>query len=310
MTSMPESVAPRPDGREVTVRAPAKINLHLGVGPARPDGFHPLCTVYQAIGLYDDVTAAPAAAWGVDVEPVGDVDVADVPLDDSNLAVRAGRLLLEHHGRDDAAHLSVSKGIPVAGGLAGGSADAAAALVAVDRLFDLGTPDDDLLALAGELGSDVPFALIGGTALGEGRGELVTPVADHGAWWWVVLPSGEGLSTPAVYREYDAGHPGDTERPDALLAALESGDPEQLAAALRNDLESPAFALRPDLPGTRATLEATSAAAVLLSGSGPTLLALARDAEHAREVVGELGDVPVLYAPGPVHGAHVLAGEA
>lgn len=294
----------------VTVRAPAKINLHLGVGPARADGYHQLATVYQAIGLYDDVTASDAAAWTVAVSVSGgDLDVSGVPLDEHNIAIRAGLELTRHHGIERAAHLDIAKSIPVAGGLAGGSADAAAALVALDRLWDLQTPDDDLLEIAGRLGSDVPFALLGGSAYGTGRGELVEPVTDHGQWWWVVLPHAIGLSTAAVYAEYDALGLGEQLRaPDGLFAALVAGAPEDLAAELHNDLEPAALELRPDLAATRESILDAGAYAALLSGSGPTWLGLAGDADHAREIAGELGKAypVVLAAPGPVAGAHVV----
>ena len=294
----------------VTVRAAAKINLRLGVGPVREDGYHRLLTVYQAIGVYDDLTATPAARWSVSVAPVGSVDTSVVPLDDSNIAVRAGRRLARHHGVDHCAELTIGKGIPVAGGMAGGSADAAAALVAVDRLWDLRTPDEELLAIAGELGSDVPFALLGGTALGTGRGELVEPVPDHGSWWWVAIPSSRGLSTPAVYREFDRlglGEP--LQAPQALLDALASGGTGALAAALANDLEEAALSLRPDLAEARDAGLAAGALTMLLSGSGPTWLALCDDRDHAHDVQARLvaaGLPDVVAAPGPVAGAHVV----
>jgi 4-diphosphocytidyl-2-C-methyl-D-erythritol kinase len=293
----------------VTVRAPAKINLHLGVGPARDDGYHQLATVYQAIGLYDDVTATEADDWSVALTAAGDLDTSEVPLDDHNIAILAGRALAEHHGLDRCARLEIAKNIPVAGGLAGGSADAAAALVALDRLWDLQTSDDDLLAIAGGLGSDVPFALVGGTAYGTGRGELVEPVSDHGAWWWVVVPNVQGLSTAAVYGRYDELGLGEHLRaPDRLFAALSAGDPDALAVELHNDLEPAALDLRPDLLQTRADLEQAGAYAALLSGSGPTWLGLAGDADHARDIAGRLADTypVVLAAPGPVAGAHVV----
>lgn len=293
----------------VTVRAPAKINLHLGVGPGRADGYHQLATVYQAIGLYDDVTATDAAEWSVAVSVSGDLDASGVPLDGENIVIRAGLELTRHHGIERAAHLDIAKSIPVAGGLAGGSADAAAALVALDRLWELETSDDDLLAMAGRLGSDVPFALLGGTAYGSGRGELVEPVADHGHWWWVVLPHAVGLSTAAVYAEYDALGLGEELRtPDGLFAALVGGAPEDLAAELHNDLEPAAFELRPDLAATRESILDAGAYAALLSGSGPTWLGLAGDADHAREIAGTLAETfpVVLAAPGPVAGAHVV----
>lgn len=293
----------------VTVRAPAKINLRLGVGPVRDDGYHPLATVYQAIGLYDDVTATEADEWGVDVAAGGDLEVSDVPPGRDNIAIRAGLALAAHHHVEQAAHLSIAKSIPVAGGLAGGSADAAATLVALDRLWDLRTPDDDLLAIAGELGSDVPFALLGGTAYGTGRGELVDPVTDRGAWWWVVVPDVDGLSTAAVYAEYDElGLARALGPPLGLFDALRSGLPEDLAVVLDNDLEPAALSLRPDLARTRTEVTSAGAYAALLSGSGPTWLGLAGDADHARDIAGRLArdHRVVLCAPGPVAGAHVV----
>jgi 4-diphosphocytidyl-2-C-methyl-D-erythritol kinase len=293
----------------VTVRAPAKINLHLGVGPARDDGYHQLATVYQAIGIYDDVTATAADDWSVTVTVTGELDVTDVPLDDRNIAIRAGRALCAHHGVDRRARLEIAKNIPVAGGLAGGSADAAAALVALDRLWDLQTSDDDLLAIAGTLGSDVPFALVGGTAYGTGRGELVEPVTDRGEWWWVVVPNATGLSTAAVYAEYDDLGLGEHLRvPEGLFAALADARPEDLAIELHNDLEPAALELRPDLAVTRTDIEAAGAYAALLSGSGPTWLALAGGADHARAIATALADSHpvVLLAPGAVAGAHVV----
>jgi 4-diphosphocytidyl-2-C-methyl-D-erythritol kinase len=295
----------------VTVRAPAKINLHLGVGAPRSDGFHPLVTVYQAVGLCDDVTVAASAGWtlGVSVPDWMDADV--VPVTGDNIVDRAAQLLARHHGVDSHAAVSVTKAIPVAGGMAGGSADAAAALVALDRLWGLETPDDDLLSLAAELGSDVPFALVGGTALGTGRGELVEPVPDPTTWWWVVVPSERGLSTPAVYRRFDELNPDAPAEPAdaaATLEALATGDPEVLAGALHNDLQEAALDLRPDLADLLDLGQQSGALRGLLSGSGPTCLFLADDADAARAVAGRLSehhDV-VLVTNGPVAGAHVV----
>ncbi len=207
----------------VTVRAAAKVNLYLGVGRQRPDGYHPLATVYQTLSLHDDVTARNWAHWAVNLDCEDDIDRDAFPLDDDNIVLRAGRLLAAHHGTDRAAELTVRKSIPIAGGLAGGSADAAAALVALDRLWDLQTSDEDLLTLAAELGSDVPFALIGGTALGTGRGEQVSPLLDEATRWWVLVPASTGLSTPDVYRHFDElfpDAPDEVTVPDDLLAAL------------------------------------------------------------------------------------------
>lgn len=316
----------------VVVRAPAKVNLHLGVGAPRADGFHPLETVYQAVGLYDDVTATalgpepsgpggsggsgPVGAVRLSVSAQDHVDVSQVPLDGGNLAAAAARALVDHHGLPgsslDEVALHVAKAIPVAGGLAGGSADAAAALVAVDRLWDLGTSDADMLELAAELGSDVPFALVGGSALGTGRGEAVEPVEDEGAWWWVLVPTAEGLSTPAVYRRYDEMRP-DAPRAPALatplLDALTVGTPEALARVLHNDLQEPALDLRPALADVLEAGERAGALRGIVSGSGPTCAFLCADADAARETRAALregGHLPLL-APGAVAGAHRIA---
>ncbi len=298
----------------VTVRAPAKVNLALVVGRPREDGFHPLNTIYQAISMYDDVRVTEADEWSVTVDPIGEVDVSAVPLDGSNIAIRAGRALAAHHGTDLTAEIEIGKGIPVAGGLAGGSADAAATLVALDRLWDLRTSDDHLLEIAARLGSDVPFALIGGTAQGVGRGELVTSIPDRGSYWWVVVPSDEGLSTPEVYREFDRLHPdvatgAHIRDPRGLIAALKLGDADRLAVAMRNDLEEAAVSLRPELSELIELVREHRSNTVMLSGSGPTILGLAKTQEAAldsRAALIEAG-VPVVHvATGPVAGAHVV----
>jgi 4-diphosphocytidyl-2-C-methyl-D-erythritol kinase len=296
---------------EVVVRAPAKINLHLGVGPLRPDGYHALATAYQAVSLFSTVTARPAAQWSVSCHGQAGIDISGVPLDDANLALRAARLLAERAGVDQPVALHIDKGIPVAGGLAGGSADGAAALLACDTLWELGTPRDELLALAGRLGSDVPFALVGGSAAGHGRGELVTPLEDNGAWSWVVLTFGDGMSTPAVYREYDVLHDGlvlpDPEIPSRLVEALRSGDVAALAGAVGNDLQPASLRLRSALlEPLRAGLEETAYAA-LVSGSGPTCLFLCGDPDHAARVAAPLSAYgQVTVASGPAPGAEVL----
>jgi 4-diphosphocytidyl-2-C-methyl-D-erythritol kinase len=294
----------------ITVRAPAKINLHLGVGAPRDDGFHPLVTVYQAVGLCDDLTATPSPGWTLGVTVPEWMDVDAVPVTGDNIVDRAAHLLAQHHGAAAHASVSIAKSIPIAGGMAGGSADAAAALVALDRLWELGTSDDDLLRLAAELGSDVPFALVGGTALGTGRGELVEAVPDPSTWWWVVVPSDQGLSTPEVYRRFDelAPEAGEPAGADAVLLALSTGDPEVLARALHNDLQPAALDLRPDLADVLELGERSGALRGLVSGSGPTCLFLAEDADGAREVAARLAehhDV-VLVTNGPVAGAHVV----
>jgi 4-diphosphocytidyl-2-C-methyl-D-erythritol kinase len=292
----------------VTVRAPAKINLHLGVGAPREDGFHPLMTVYHAVDLYDEVTVSEADEWSVEFTGDG-VDVSAVPCDDTNLAIRAGVFLTAHHEIDRAARIEIRKGIPVAGGMAGGSADAAATLVALDRLWGLDTGDAALFGLAGDLGSDVPFGLVGRNALGTGRGEQVEQLPGvESPRWWVAVPSpGEGLSTPAVYRRYDELRPDAPAQPAApyrLVEFLE--DPvADVAALLHNDLQVATLDLRPDLADLLAAGEAAGALRGIVSGSGPTCVFLCADEAGAEGVAAQLRasyDV-VLTARGPVTGA-------
>lgn len=298
---------------ELTVRAPAKINLHLGVGAPREDGYHPLLTVYQAVGLYDDLTARSAPEWALGAALPDWMPADAVPLAGENIVDRAADLLAAHHGIVRTGEVHITKSIPVAGGMAGGSADAAAALVALDRLWQVGTSDDDLLALAAQLGSDVPFALLGGTALGTGRGEVVDPVDDRGTWWWVVVPSDRGLSTPEVYRHFDRMFPDAPSEPvpaDALLRAIAEGDAWALADSLHNDLEAAAIDLRPELGDLIEAGEDAGALRGIVSGSGPTCVFLCGSADQARSLAAELsgtGHPVVLAANGPVAGAHLVS---
>jgi 4-diphosphocytidyl-2-C-methyl-D-erythritol kinase len=295
----------------VTVRAPAKLNLHLSVGPLREDGYHDLTTVFHAVGLFDELTVRDADALSLVVQG----DTADgVPTDGTNLAVRAVQLLADEAGRDPCASLLLHKGIPVAGGCAGGSADAAAALVACDVLWGLGLSRDELMVLGAKLGSDVPFALHGGTALGTGRGEQLTPVLGSGSYSWVLALSGEGISTPAVYGELDRQRasrpPSLVSEPAKVLAALRRGSPVALGRALTNDLQPAATALRPDLQRLLDAGIALGALGAVVSGSGPTVAFLTRDEGHATALSVALpGEAPcdaVLVASGPVPGARVV----
>jgi 4-diphosphocytidyl-2-C-methyl-D-erythritol kinase len=295
----------------VTVRAPAKVNLQLSVGDPRRDGFHDVVTVYQAVSLFDDVTALPGDGLTVSVEGES---ASDVPLDDSNLALRAARLLADHVDVPARAHVHIHKGIPVAGGMAGGSADAAAALVALDQLWGLDLDRADLLTLAAQLGSDVPFALMGHTAVGTGRGEQLTPALARGQFEWVFALADGGLSTPQVYAELDrlregVGHPAPAVS-EPLMAALRAADPIALGAALANDLQRAAVSLRPATAMTLEVGEEYSALASLVSGSGPTCAFLARDEEHALDLAVALSSTGVCRtvrrATGPVAGARVV----
>ncbi|MFI7019827.1 4-(cytidine 5'-diphospho)-2-C-methyl-D-erythritol kinase [Streptomyces sp. NPDC050164] len=295
----------------VTVRVPAKVNVQLAVGPARPDGFHPLANVFLAVGLYDEVTVTPADELRVTCEGP---DADQVPLDRTNLAARAAEALAERYGRTPGVHIHIAKDIPVAGGMAGGSADGAGALVACDALWETGASREELLDICAELGSDVPFSLVGGAALGIGRGEQLTPLEVGGTFHWVFAMAGRGLSTPAVFREFDRlGEGTDIPEPVAsqeLLAALAKGDPDALAAAVSNDLQPAALSLYPELAGTLATGRAAGALAALVSGSGPTTAFLARDPASAVKVAETLRSSgtcrAVRTASGSVPGATVV----
>jgi len=301
----------------VTVRAPAKINLDLAVGPLRSDGFHDVATAYHAVSLYDEVIATESDGLVVSVSAGTGVPVEDVPQDPSNLAAAAAMALARHVGRAPDVALHITKGIPVAGGMAGGSADAAAALVACDALWGTALPRAEIAGLAAGLGSDVPFALLGGTAMGTGRGEVLAPVLARGTFQWVVALADGGLSTPAVYAECDRLR-GETPVPeprvgDALMAALRAGDADALGAALRNDLQEAACTLRPRLRQTLETGQEAGALGAIVSGSGPTVVFLARGPEHAIDIAVALSATgtcrAVKRAHGPVAGARVV-GEA
>ncbi|MFE0511754.1 4-(cytidine 5'-diphospho)-2-C-methyl-D-erythritol kinase [Streptomyces sp. NPDC058964] len=295
----------------VTVRVPAKVNVQLAVGAARPDGFHDLANVFLAVGLYDEVTVTPADELRVTCEGP---DAGQVPLDRTNLAARAAIALAGRRGIEPAVHIHIAKDIPVAGGMAGGSADGAGALLACDRLWGTGASRAELLAICAELGSDVPFSLVGGAALGTGRGERLTVLDVGGTFHWVFAMAGRGLSTPAVFREFDRLAEGrDIPEPVAsavLLEALAKGDPDALAAAVSNDLQPAAVSLFPELADTLKAGRGAGALATLVSGSGPTTAFLSRDAESAEKVSAALRASgtcrTVRTAAGPVAGATVV----
>ncbi|GGU18503.1 4-(cytidine 5'-diphospho)-2-C-methyl-D-erythritol kinase [Streptomyces griseoviridis] len=295
----------------VTVRVPAKVNVQLAVGPARPDGFHDLANVFLAVGLYDEITATPADTLRVTCEGPGS---DQVPLDHSNLAARAALALAARYGREPAVHLHIDKDIPVAGGMAGGSADGAGALLACDALWGTGASREELLDICAELGSDVPFSLVGGAALGTGRGERLTELKVGGTFHWVFAMAERGLSTPAVFREFDRlGEGADIPEPaasQAVLDALASGDPGALAVAVSNDLQPAALSLFPELSDTLAAGRAAGALAALVSGSGPTTAFLAGDADGATVIAGVLRAsgtcASVRVAEGAVAGATVV----
>ena len=305
------SVVPRP----VVVRVPAKINLHLGVGDLRDDGYHELETVFQAVSLTDEISIVPAETRSIVVR--GD-NAAVVPTDHRNLAWAAVDAMAAATGHTGEVAVEITKGIPVAGGMAGGSADAAAVLVGLARLWRVEPTRDEMYAMAADLGSDVSFSLHGGTALGSGRGENLMSVLSRGEFHWVIAIAGGGLSTPDVYRELDTLRRNESlsraTHPDQLMQALAAGDPRRLAPLLRNDLQPAAVSLMPPLRRTLRAGTDAGAIAGIVSGSGPTCVFLCTDSDHAVDVAAELSGAGVCrsvrIASGPVPGARLVDDDA
>ena len=301
----------------VTVRVPAKVNLQLSVGPRRDDGYHDLVTVYHAVSLFDEVTVQSADKTSVRVTGQ---DAASVPAGRANLAARAARALAArlNRRRKSGVQIEIRKRIPMAAGLAGGSADAAATLVACNDLWDAGLTPAELREVAAGLGSDVPFALLGGTAVGQGRGERLTAALAAGSYHWVLAFAAGGLSTPEVYAACDrlraargSGH--EAALSTELMAALRSGDPAAVGPLLSNDLQPAAISLRPDLRRALAAGPEFGALGAIVSGSGPTCAFLAANAGHARELAVSLTGAGVcrgaVRVRGPAAGATVVAAE-
>lgn len=303
--------------RMVHVRAPGKINVFLKVGSLLADGYHDVAIAYQAVSLYEDVRAYPADDFSVTVS--GSVELSRVPTDGANIAIRAARLLAARTGFVGGARLEIEKHVPVTGGMGGGSADAAAALLACDTLWGTGLPREDMLTLARELGADVPFAFTGGTAIGTGRGDQLSPALAKGQFQWVLAVADFGLSTPEVYAELDRHR--DRHKQDIfpapvaptvdanVLQALRAGDPHMLAECLHNDLQAPATHLEPSLASVLELGEANGALAGIVSGSGPTVAFLAADLDSALELQIALSAarLNVVRVTGPVHGARIVA---
>lgn len=298
----------------VTVRVPAKVNLQLSVGPREADGFHNLVSVFQAISIFDDVTVSRGAPGsGISISVLGE-QTHGVPADASNLAVKAAQLMIDRFDIDADLRLEVKKSIPVAGGMAGGSADAAATLVALDALFQLELSREELHRLGSELGSDVPFMISGGTAVGQGRGDQLTAALSRGTYHWVLALSSVGLSTPAVYAECDRMRAELEIAPpqvsDALMQSLLAADAQAVGRALTNDLQSAACSLRPALSLVLEVGRDYGALGAIVSGSGPTVAFLVADEEAGLDLAvaltasGVVGSVA--RALGPVAGAKVI----
>lgn len=296
----------------VVTRVPGKINLQLSVGPLQSDGYHPVATVFQAVSIFDDVKIALTDNPGITLHSTKSND--HLPLDRNNLAHQAAELMMKKFDISDGVEITLSKEIPIAGGMAGGSADAGATVVGMDALFSLGLKRNEMEKIGSELGADIPFTISGGTAIGTGRGDQITPVLSRGTYSWVLALSSSGLSTPAVYKECDRLREGLQVAPphvsDSLLHALSAGDAIALGKALSNDLQPAACSLKPAL---RLILDVGmdyGALGGLVSGSGPTVAFLAENEDHALDLVvaltssGVVGNV--VRAGGPVPGARVI----
>ena len=297
--------------KSVEVQVPAKVNLQLSVGPKKPNGYHDVVTVFQAISLSDTLKISRGEQFNLTVK--GDY-TSGVPLDQSNLVYKAIELMAEKFNTDLNLEIEIDKSIPVAGGMAGGSADAAGVLVGIDSLFELGLSRDELEKIAAELGSDVPFSIAGGIAIGRGHGDQITPALARGNYHWVLALSSQGLSTPAVYKECDRLREGmEVSKPQinsALLQALGSGNPYEVGRSLTNDLQAAACSLRPALRLVLDVGKEYGALGGIVSGSGPTVAFLVEDDEKSLDLSVALSASGVVAgvarASGPVHGARVV----
>jgi 4-diphosphocytidyl-2-C-methyl-D-erythritol kinase len=301
----------------VHARAPGKINVFLKVGALDDSGYHDVAIAYQAVSLYEDVRAYPADDFSVTT--TGSVDISRVPNDASNIAIKAALLLARTTGYRGGVRLEIEKHVPVTGGMGGGSADAAATLLACDTLWGTQMPRDQMLELAAQLGADVPFAFTGGTAIGTGRGDQLSPALAKGQFQWVLALADFGLSTPAVYKELDDHRLRNAQDifpaelspsvDSEVLQALRAGDPHMLAETLYNDLQAPALHLEPSLSAVLELGEENGALAGIISGSGPTVAFLAADLDNALELQIALSaaQLMVVRATGPVHGARVIS---
>ncbi|MGN6443800.1 MAG: 4-(cytidine 5'-diphospho)-2-C-methyl-D-erythritol kinase [Arthrobacter sp.] len=306
--------------RTVRVKAPGKVNVSLAVGPLRPDGYHSVASVYLAVSLYEEVAATSTAAPGITIslspESTLDLDAVDIPLDSNNLAYKAAAIMADVSEHATGVHLEITKRVPVAGGMGGGSADAAATLLACDALWNSGLSREELAHLAAELGADVPFSLLGGTAVGLGLGDELSPALAKAQTHWVLVVADYGLSTPEVYRTLDRlrGDEGvDAEEPTGvdpqILAALRGGDAESLSRVLVNDLQRASIELSPALRDTLGIGESHGAIAGMVSGSGPTVALLADDSVAAEALAEDLRRHGLTAIPvhGPVPGARIIS---
>jgi 4-diphosphocytidyl-2-C-methyl-D-erythritol kinase len=306
--------------RTVRVKAPGKVNVSLDVGPLRTDGYHSVASVYLAVSLYEEVAATSTQTPGitVSISPAStlDLDGVDIPLDGNNLAYKAAAMMADVSEHATGVHLEITKRVPVAGGMGGGSADAAATLLACDALWNSGLSRDELAQVASELGADVPFSLLGGTAVGLGVGDDLSPALVKAQTDWVLVAADYGLPTPEVFRTLDrlrdaegllAAEP--TAVDPKILQALRSGDADALSRVLVNDLQRASIELAPELRATLGRGEALGALAGIVSGSGPTVALLTHSPAAAESLAEDLRHYGLTAFPvhGPVHGARIIS---
>jgi 4-diphosphocytidyl-2-C-methyl-D-erythritol kinase len=301
--------------KSVTVRVPAKVNLQLSVGPKEADGYHNLVSVFQAISIFDDITiklGEPGS--GLTISVSGD-QTHGVPADANNLAAKAVALISKEYDLTVDAHIDIKKSIPVAGGMAGGSADAAGTIIGIDYLYSLDMTREEMIEIAAKIGSDVPFMLSGGTAIGTGHGDQLTAALSRGTYHWVLAVSTVGLSTPAVYAECDRLR-GELEivepqTNEALMQSLLAADAPGVGSALVNDLQLAACSLRPAIRLVLDVGQEYGALGSIVSGSGPTVAFLVADQDSGLDLAvaltssGVVGSVVQAY--GPVAGAKVIS---
>lgn len=297
--------------KPVTVRVPAKVNLYLGVGSADFTGYHDLATVFQSVSIFDEVTIKEAPELTI---TVSGLNATQIPLDSSNLVWRAAQLVAQACGVDPNISIHIEKNIPIAAGMAGGSADAAATIVACDAFWKSEIPRDQLDAMAAALGADVPFMLHGGCALGTGRGDVLAPIMTRGHYYWVFATFNQGLSTPGVFTMLDALRGDEIVEtpavPAEVLQALSQGDARALGRHLHNDLQSAAIALQPRLQDVLDYGRESGALGAIVSGSGPTCAFLVADESTSIDLVVALMSSGLvdnaMRAHGPVHGPRVI----
>ena len=301
---------------QVSASAPGKINIFFKVGALKSDGYHDVLSIYQALDIRETVTVADSSRWKVAVSgALSEEQIAAVPTGEDNLVVRAAKSIgqLANLNRVSELSFEITKNVPVAGGMGGGSADAAAAMLAVDELWETKVDGEALMKAAAELGADIPFALLGGTAIGIGRGDKLDPIDNVQKLHWVLVPMDAGLSTPRVYAKLDEMRAAKGQDPTLvpvpavpyeLIDALVHCDAREVAKHLHNDLQEAAVALMPELSITMHAGLAAGALAAMVSGSGPTIAMLAESEEAAESIANHLAFEGYIAIPtfGPAKG--------